>query len=273
MLGLLRDWVLDPVALLFVASLLVILILVIAGSRRRSRRSRGGRSSKRRFLTFPLFLLIVCWALLFEIATAPVFVNPLVNQIEQLHARDQACESGSHVVLLSGGVNSYARSNENFERMSHATFVRASEAYRITQNEPDATLIVSGGVLYRIPEAEVIGSYLRSLSVPEESLILEGESRNTYENAVNVAEILKDADVEGPVRIISSALHMHRAISSFELALADTDITLCPVSVDYQGLRALQIYGWVPQRTALVKFDLLIHELVALLVYRIKGWI
>jgi len=230
MLGLLRDWVLDPVALLFVASLLVILILVIAGSRRRSRRSRGGRSSKRRFLTFPLFLLIVCWALLFEIATAPVFVNPLVNQIEQLHARDQACESGSHVVLLSGGVNSYARSNENFERMSHATFVRASEAYRITQNEPDATLIVSGGVL-------------------------------------------KDADVEGPVRIISSALHMHRAISSFELALADTDITLCPVSVDYQGLRALQIYGWVPQRTALVKFDLLIHELVALLVYRIKGWI
>jgi len=278
MLGLLRDWVLDPVALLFVASLLLILMLVFAAKRRLSRRykgrSSGSRSSgRRRFLTFPLILLIGAWALLFELVSAPIFVNPLVNQLEKLHYSELECDSGSHVVLLSGGVNSWARSENNFEKMSHATFVRASEAFRIMEKEPNAKLIVSGGVLYRIPEARVIASYLKSLSVPAESLVLEDQSRNTHENAVNVARILKDSDVNGPVRLISSALHMPRAVRSFELALEGSDITICPISVDYKGLRVLQIYGWVPQSTALVKFDLFIHELVALLVYRIKGWI
>jgi uncharacterized SAM-binding protein YcdF (DUF218 family) len=132
---------------------------------------------------------------------------------------------------------------------------------------------VSGGALYRVPEAEVIAHYLMSLGLLEESLILESQSRNTYENAVNVAAILAEEDVQGPVRLVSSAMHMHRAYKSFELALSGTDITVCPISVDFKGLPELQLYGWVPQVTAVIKFDHLLHELVALLMYRLKGWI
>jgi uncharacterized SAM-binding protein YcdF (DUF218 family) len=278
MLGLLRDWLLDPAALLFLASIALGLVLIATSKKRLralSTHQNDGKnqlpSMKAGIFSVRTTIVVVVWLVGYELVAAPIFVNPMVNQLEKLYASDKQCAPSSHVVLLSGGVDSRAQSVDSFERMSSATFVRATEASRIIAKEPDATLIVSGGRLYKFPEAEVIAHYLTSLGVPEESLILESTSRNTYENAVNVAAILSAQDVQGPVRLISSAMHMHRAFKSFELALKDTGISICPVSVDFKGLPRLQLYGWVPQMSSLIKFDHMLHELVALLIYRLKG--
>jgi uncharacterized SAM-binding protein YcdF (DUF218 family) len=280
MFGLLRNWLLDPVALLFLASIALGLVLVATSKKRLRTLSaqenvRKGQLPVKKTSMFSVrtTVVVVIWLVGYELVTAPIFVNPMVNQLEKLYVSDEQCAQGSHVVLLSGGVNSRARTVDSFERMSPATFVRATEASRIIAKEPGTKLIVSGGALYRVPEAEVIAHYLMSLGLLEESLILESLSRNTYENAVNVAAILAEEDVQGPVRLVSSAMHMHRAYKSFELALSGTDITVCPISVDFKGLPELQLYGWVPQVTAVIKFDHLLHELVALLMYRLKGWI
>lgn len=219
-------------------------------------------------------MIILCvWFLMFAVASSPIFVNPLVNILEKRHASTESCAVGSHVVLLSGGVSSRARTNDQFDKMSYATFVRATEAYKIISQEPEATLIISGGELFRVAEARVIGTYFESLGVSKDRMILESRSKNTHENAVRVAAILADEDVVGPVRLVSSAMHMPRALGSFEKALDDTDVDLCPVSVDFLGIDRMLWFGWVPQVTALVKFDHLIHEVVALVVYRFKGWL
>ncbi|MFT5046302.1 MAG: uncharacterized SAM-binding protein YcdF (DUF218 family) [Porticoccaceae bacterium] len=280
MFGLLRDWLLDPAALLFLASIALGLVLIVTSQKRlralTTHQSDGKNqlpSKKAGIFSVRTSIVVVVWLVGYELVTAPIFVNPMVNQLEKLYASDEQCAPSSHVVLLSGGVDSRARSVDSFERMSSATFVRATEASRIITKEPDAKLIVSGGRLHNFPEAEVIARYLTSLGVAEESLILESTSRNTYENAVNVAAILSAQDVQGPVRLVSSAMHMHRAFKSFELALKGTGISICPVSVDFKGLPELQLYGWVPQMSSLIKFDHMLHELVALLIYRLKGWI
>lgn len=280
MFGLLRDWLLDPAALLFLASIALGLVL-IATSKKRLRTLSSGQSDgqdllpskKTDIFSVRTTVVAVIWLVGYQLVTAPIFVNPMVNQLEKLYVSDEQCAPSSHIVLLSGGVDSRVRTVSSFERMTPATFVRATEASRIIAKEPDAKLIVSGGAVYSIPEAEVIGHYLTSLGIPEERLILESTSRNTYENAVNVAAILAKEDVQGPIRLVSSAMHMHRAYKSFELALNDTDIAICPVSVDFKGLAEIQLYGWVPQMTSLIKFDHMLHELVALLMYRLKGWI
>ncbi|MFK8075894.1 MAG: YdcF family protein [Granulosicoccus sp.] len=280
MLGLLRDWLLDPAALLFLASIVVGLVLVKSSRNSLRKRARLKRSGRKRpllgrtdIVSFRALVILGVWFVMYAIASAPILVNPQVNFLEKQHDREEPCAASSHIVLLSGGVSSRARSADQFDRMSNATFVRATEAYKIISEEPDAKLIISGGKLYEVAEAQVIGNYLESLGVPEERIILEEESRNTYENALNVAAILANEDVQGPVRLVSSAMHMHRAMGSFKLALSDTDISVCPVSVDFLGLPNIQFYGWVPQVTALKKFDHLIHEVVALLVYKLKGWI
>ena len=281
MLGILSEWFLDPAALLFFVSIAVGIVLIVKSKPRLSNKStrqdvpKGEHTGKKEgFISVRTFFVVGIWFVVYELVSAPIFVNPMVRLLERMHESDEQCAPSSHVVLLSGGVNSRARSIEDYERMTPATFVRATEASRIIANEPDAKLIVSGGVLYRVPEAGVIGHYLTSMGIPEANMILESSSTNTYENAVNVAAILAEEDVQGPIRLVSSAMHMHRAYKSFELALKDTDITICPVSVDAQGIsRLLMKFGWVPQVTALTKFDHLLHELVALLVYRLKGWI
>lgn len=280
MFGLLRDWLLDPAALLFLASIALGLVL-IATSKKRLRTLSTDQSDeqdplpskKTGIFSVRTTAVAVIWLVGYQLVTAPIFVNPMVNQLEKLYVSDEQCAPSSHIVLLSGGVDSRVQTVGNFERMSPATFVRATEASRIIAKEPDAKLIVSGGATYSIPEAQVIAHYLTSLGIPEDRLILESTSRNTYENAVNVSAILAEEDVEGPIRLVSSAMHMHRAYKSFELALNDTGITICPISVDFKGLAKLQLYGWVPQMSSLIKFDHMLHELVALLMYRLKGWI
>jgi len=266
MAGLVRDWLLDPVALLFLTSMFAVLALIITAS------TKCDSASPRPRIPSLIKLIVFLWFLTYFFAGAPIVVNPMVNQLEQKYASVE-CEAGSHVVLLSGGVRSLARSVDEFERMLPATFTRATAAYKMMMNESDTQLIVSGGVMRRLPEATVIGNYLTTLGLPEERLILETESENTYANAVNVTKILIDESIEGPVRIVSSAMHMHRALSAFELALKDTDIEVCPVSVDYLGLAKFQTWGWIPKITALTKFYHLIHEIVALGAYRAKGWI
>ncbi|MFT6303174.1 MAG: uncharacterized SAM-binding protein YcdF (DUF218 family) [Pseudomonadales bacterium] len=280
MFGLLRDWLLDPAALLFLASIALGLVLIVTSQKRLRTLSTQQSDGKRQLpikitgiFSVRTTLFVVIWLVGYALVTAPILVNPMVNLLERLYLSNDQCAPSSHVVLLSGGVGSRAQTVDSIELMSPATFVRATEASRIIAKEPDAKLIVSGGVMYRIPEAEVIARYLTSLGVPEENLILESKSRNTYENAVNVATMLATEDVQGPVRLVTSAMHMHRAFKSFELALSGTDISICPISVDFKGLPDLQLYGWMPQMTALIKFDHMLHELVALLMYRLKGWI
>jgi len=280
MLGILRDWLLDPAALLFLASIIFVLVLVFTSKKRiRSIYSEqnDGMSQypakKTGIFSVSTTLFAVFWLIGYELISAPIFVNPMVNQLEKLYVSEEQCGPSSHVVVLSGGVDSRAQSSQDIKRMSPATFVRTTEASRIVRQDPNAKLIISGGVLYRFAEAEVIAHYLTSLGVPEDRLILEPESRNTYENAVFVAAILAEEDVQGPVRLISSAMHMHRAVKSFDLALKGSDIDICPISVDFKGIQKLQLYGWVPQMSSLTKFDHLLHELVALVAYKLKGWI
>jgi hypothetical protein len=174
MFGLLRDWLLDPAALLFLASIALGLVL-IATSKKRLRTVSNQQSEgqdrlpvkKTGLFSVRTTVVALIWLVGYELVSAPIFVNPMVNQLEKLYASEKQCAPSSHVVLLSGGVDSRARTVSSFERMSPATFVRASEASRIIINEPNAKLIVSGGVLYRIAEAEVIAHYLTSLGVPE----------------------------------------------------------------------------------------------------------
>jgi len=277
MVGLIRDWLLDPTALLFMFTLVVGLILIRIVCVRRPRResihsddpvNRNGLMINRWF-----FVLIGLWLAAFAVFTAPVVVNPLVVSLEQLPLREQPCEAGSHVVVLGGGVDSRIQSAQDFGRMSSATFIRATHAAHIALMEPDVTLIVAGGALGEISEAQVITQFMIAMGVPESRLLLELNSSNTRENALNVSQLLQAEPVTGPVRLVSSALHMYRALSSFQQAMRDSNIEMCPVSVDVQGLRSVAPYAWMPQTTSLLKFDLWLHEVIAVIVYRLKGWI
>ena len=262
MADLVRDWLLDPTALLFLASL----VTLVALSQRRRRRARH------RSVRWPA-LLIFAWMSVFLVFSAPTIVNPLLTTLEDQYPDTIACEMGSHLVMLGGGVDSRAHSANEFEHMSRSTMARASATARIANTEPALRLLVAGGALKSITEADMIATYWISQGIDNTRIIREARSSSTRENALFVAELLADETLQGPVRLVTSALHMPRALNAFRTVLDSRGIEVCPVSVDREALSDIPLWASMPQTTALVKFDKWLHEVVALAIYRLQGWI
>lgn len=263
MADLIQYWLLDPTALLFLLSLSLVVYVVRA-------RSASRRSASK----FPVWSLCLLWLSAYALCSSPVVVNPVLTTLEGRNPeRQEVCAAGSHVVVLAGGVDSRADSAHQFERMSNATLARATAAWRIAAAEPEASLVVAGGAIGRVTEADVIRNYWLALHVDPIRIITESRSSNTRENALNVFALLNEEQVEGPIRLITSALHMPRALGSFKKVFAGTGATFCPVRVDRQALLNFPVWAWMPQTTAVVKFDKWLHEVVALLIYRLRGWL
>lgn len=80
-------------------------------------------------------------------------------------------------------------------------------------------ILISGGVGRVItegrPEADELFKVMVMAGVPGSDIVIENESRNTHENAVNVKRLLKDEDGSGCL-LITSAFHMRRSLACFE---------------------------------------------------------
>jgi uncharacterized SAM-binding protein YcdF (DUF218 family) len=76
-------------------------------------------------------------------------------------------------------------------------------------------VIASGGALRKGPaETYAMAALLTAWGVPQEAIILETASRNTYENAINSKRLLEAHGLH-QVLLVTSALHMPRALALF----------------------------------------------------------
>lgn len=129
-------------------------------------------------------------------------------------------------------------------------------------------VIVSGGNPQRheASEADTYAPYLLRRNVARADLILENTSRNTYENARNVARILR-AERYDSLILVTSAYQMPRALLDFErFGLAPQ-----PVVSNTRHVRL----GVLPRMTNLMSANIALHELIGIAqfhVYRALGW-
>jgi len=88
---------------------------------------------------------------------------------------------------------------------------RLEKALEIFQENKEAKIILSGGkVLSKdFSEAEIMAEFLKERGVPETSIILEDKSRNTFENLINLKEIIKEKGFQ-KVALITSDYHLKR---------------------------------------------------------------
>ncbi|WP_051204345.1 YdcF family protein [Butyrivibrio sp. VCD2006] len=105
-------------------------------------------------------------------------------------------------------------------------------------------------------EAEFLSKLMISEGVDRDSIILEEESTNTFENAKFSREIIeKELKGENIKRIIlcCQAFHARRALMTFQSELRDIEIIVCPVVT-----RGLSIDTWMDN---LKNFNLVLSEL------------
>jgi len=255
--GLIRDWGTDPIFILAVTAI-PMLWLALCSRRRKPRQKPNGWHSHP--VWSRLFALLwLSWLLL---STAPASVNPLVEAWEKKVPFDSSCAPDSPIVLLGGGIN-------EVEFLYRASHVRAAFAARLATTFEQAPIVAAGGGLADIPEAAMMRQYLVFRGLDEARIFTDDRSINTRENALNVASLVVEKNWSNEVRLVTSAIHMPRAIGVFQAV----GLTPCALPTDYQALSNVPWYMLAPQTTALEKFDDYLHERIGTWVYKRRGWL
>lgn len=158
------------------------------------------------------------------------------------------------VVVLGGGMGKCARMA--YPEMYDAAD-RVWHAARLWKQGKAPIVFVTG-----TNELAATVPLLLDLGVAREAIIVDNESRNTYENSRFTERMLKLRGIEKPtVLLVTSAWHMPRALGNF----AKTSLKAVPAACDFCAFNAY--YGdkracdwFLPSADALVRTNFLLKE-------------
>lgn len=139
--------------------------------------------------------------------------------------------------------------------MSFSSYWRARQAVDTWKRGGFNKIVVSGA---GVP---AISQYLAAEGVPQESIVVEGASKTTRQNAINTARLIQN--MPGKRVLLTSDFHMYRALRTFRKA----GIEAAPMAVP-DAIRNSE--GWGGRFSVLQN---LVVENLKIVVYAIHGWI
>jgi uncharacterized SAM-binding protein YcdF (DUF218 family) len=200
--------------------LMVVLGIILLGWLVSFKRAAAGR-----WIAGTGFVLL----LLFSQAVVPQMVaRPLENRVQ---AGDLP-EKVDGIIVLTGGVYFEAVRRDLIDLNDTAD--RIIQAVILARRHPEARLIITGGSGSFNQgedrrEADHYARLARELGVEEGRIVVDRDSRNTHESAAACAKIIQDA-FPGDIVLITSAMHMPRAVGCFERE----EVDVIPYPVDYR---------------------------------------
>jgi uncharacterized SAM-binding protein YcdF (DUF218 family) len=186
------------------------------------------------------------------------------------------------IVVLGGGARQHLAprpANEIGEAGDRMIY-----AARLYRAGVAPVVLVSGGnaPLYNPgdePESLAMAELLTFFGVPREAIVLESQSRNTYENAIESEELL-DAAGMSHIVLVTSAMHMPRSYAIFK----KLDLDVIPAPTDYMLTRSdwafytqprpgVQVMNVIPKAEYMELTEKAMKEYIGIVVYRLRGWL
>lgn len=181
-----------------------------------------------------------------------------------------ALNSSYDVAVVLGGVASFDEENKEIE--FHANVDRMLKVLPLYFNGTVEKILLSGGsgrLIFKEKEANTLADYLLQIGVHKDDLIIEDRSRNTYENALYSAELIRKMKLN-KVLLSTSAIHMKRSYLCFK----KQGIEITPFATDrisYQSTYYFDSY-FIPKAGVISNWYWLLHEWVGLFVYQLMGY-
>jgi uncharacterized SAM-binding protein YcdF (DUF218 family) len=174
------------------------------------------------------------------------------------------------IVVLSSGVLPPSGPRAQSE-LDHDSILRCQHAVQLYQQGPPCKLIVSGGKVH--PDepgpavAHVMADFLVQLGVKREDLIIEDQSRSTYENAVQSTHLLKQSEIDAAV-LVTDAVDMYRAMSCFR----KQGVALTPSPCHFRATSfKWELLDFIPNAGAARTWQRVAHEYLGTLWYWLHG--
>lgn len=143
-------------------------------------------------------------------------------------------EAVDGIIVLGGSVDPESTAARGHFAVN-SSFDRVIAFAELAERFPSAKLVYSGGSHAWIAgegEADMVGPLLSRLDIDLDRVVFEGDSRNTWQNAVNTLKLIAPGDDETWV-IITSGYHMPRAIGAFRNAGWPPGLIAYPVDFRY----------------------------------------
>jgi len=174
--------------------------------------------------------------------------------------------------IVLGGMVWYDTESGNLNFMQSSD--RLWQTIKLYHEGKVKKIIISGGAASFFAkdtiESVLLKNFLVKIGIPGSDIITEEQSRNTRENAVFTAEILKNLPHE-KLLLITSASHIRRANRCFEKVGLHCD--LYPTD-HYSGSRKYNIETLlIPNPHTLFNWNVFIHEIFGMVSYKISGYI
>lgn len=204
----------------------------------------------------------------------------LVRSLEWQYLPQETYPQADAIVILGGGTLpiEYPRSTVELNFAGDRMLYGA----RLYREGYAPVVVVTGGHLpwtdtYRSPADDML-DLLVFMGVPEKDVILEGQSVNTYENALFTRELLSGTGIE-EIILVTSAMHMPRSVPLFEAqgftvipAPTDYNVTASPDKKPLSETWPDLLFRLFPNAFALHDSSLALKEYVGIAVYSLRGW-
>lgn len=177
-------------------------------------------------------------------------------------------------IVLGGGMVQLDTSNgEYIFRSNNDRFLQAVKLYKAAKIKK---ILISGGSGSYFSKGESESKYIKNFLVkndivPDRDIWIDTLSKNTHENAVESKKVLLLNGAKGSFLLITSAIHMRRALGCFKKEGVD----VIPFVTDklYISRRRDIEFLFIPDIENMLLWDSLFHEWIGYLTYKVAGYI
>ena len=253
-------YLLYPLSWILIAGLLALLTACLPVS-------PGRRTWVRRLLFLTVLLLLL--------TATPVLSLLYIALLETQYPSFQPTSTSKFdaVVVLAGGIFQKG-SLRPADEVSDASRQRTGCGADLWQQNLAPKLLLTGGdaTVFRtgLLESHEMKRWALRLGVPESAILIEEQSRTTYENAVQTKAILGS----GRIILVTAAYHLPRAVRLFE----KQGFVVTPFPCGYESQHTPQqaweqatAFDFIPTARSLLITTQAIDEVFGILVYRIAG--
>jgi uncharacterized SAM-binding protein YcdF (DUF218 family) len=212
--------------------------------------------------------------LVMAIVIAVVFTNPLLYRTAVLAWQPEPVQLPAGRVYEAGIV---LGGMAGFDKYDRGHFGDPADRFIQTAN------LFHRGIIKRIlitggtgtlnqanpPESIFLKTAFLANGVPDSCIIIESQSRNTYENAVYSKKLIDSLHLKPPYILITSATHIRRSENVFRKAGYDVISYPCDYKVTPVKFRFLA--SILPNSSLLDQWAVFLKEMVGLAVYKLTG--